>query len=291
MSNNLGRGLGSLIPQKINKATVIKDETVKALLSDEGDKLLQIDPEKIKINPLQPRKRFDDDELQGLMQSIQEYGIIQPLVVTSLGDGYELIAGERRLRASIALGLKKVPVVVREANKQKKLEIALVENVQREDLNPVEKALAYQRLIDEFGMTHEEVGKKVGKSRPRISNSLRLLQLPEEIQLALIEGKIASKNALLIVGLDSEAKQLALFRKVMNQGFGYDEMAKESRRMGGTKEAKIKINYRDKDKEFAFREFFGTKAEIIRMRTGGKVIINFYSDEELEELAKKVKGV
>jgi ParB family chromosome partitioning protein len=302
MSNGLGRGLSSLIPPKVKKEAAMSngEAVVNVSSKEDKDKVLQIDLDKINFNPMQPRKRFTDYRMEELMESIRRYGIIQPLIVSRV-DGnlpsaeasegkFELIAGERRLRAAKALNLEKVPVIVRDTSEQDKLEVALVENLQREDLNPVETALAYRKLIDEFNLSQEEVAKRVGRSRPSVSNTLRVLNLPEEIQLALIEGRITEGHAKILTGLESEEKQMVLFRKMLNTGMSVNDATQEARRMGGTKQARVKINYADKDKEFAFREFFKSKVEIKRKGKGGQIIIDFYSDEELEEMTKKIKN-
>lgn len=291
MSNGLGRGLSSLIPQKVNKEAVTSsgEAVVATLTKEDKDRVLKISPEQIKINPMQPRKRFADHQMDELVESIKNYGIIQPLIVSKIDGGYELIAGERRLRSAKTLGLEKVPVIVRDASSQEKLEVALIENLQREDLNPVETAIAYRKLIDEFNLSQEEVAKRVGKSRPSITNILRILNLPEEIQLALIEGRITEGHAKLLSGLEGEVKQMTLFRKMLNTGMSVHSALEEARRMGGTKQARVKINYADKDKEFVFREFFGAKVEVKRRGKGGQIIIDFFSDEELENLTDKIK--
>jgi ParB family chromosome partitioning protein len=289
MSNGLGRGLSSLIPQKIKKEGMAGGAAVIDVSSPmDKDRILKLEPDKIKINPMQPRKRFSDQQMDELVASIREYGIIQPLIVSGKDGGYELIAGERRLRAAKILNLNKVPAIIRETNEQQKLEVALIENLQREDLNPVETAVAYRKLIDEFNLTQEDVAKKVGKSRPSVANTLRVLNLPEEIQLALMEGRLSEGHAKILAGLEGETKQVSLFRKMVNTGLSVGGAAAESRRMGGTKQARVKINYADKDKEFAFREFFGTKVEIKRRGKGGQIIIEFFSDEELEGMVNKI---
>jgi ParB family chromosome partitioning protein len=245
--------------------------------------------DRIRTNPLQPRKRFADHELEELVESIRQYGIIQPLIVTERNGDFELIAGERRLRSAKALNLPTVPVIVREADEQEKLELALIENIQREDLNPVETALAFRKLIDEFNLSQEELAVRVSKSRPAVTNTLRLLNLPEEIQLALVDGRLSEGHAKLLVGIEGEAKQMSLFRKIVHSGLSVNDTATEARRLGGTKQARIKINYADKDKEFAFREFFGCKAEVKRKGKGGQVILEFYSDEELQAMMLKMR--
>lgn len=295
MAYGLGRGLSSLIPPKAErvKAVIKEDEyfspsaSAPAVISGSG--VLEIDPNEITTNPFQPRKSFSDVDINELADSIKTYGIIQPLVVTKTNGHYELIAGERRLRASKVAGLKKVPVVVRDYDEQKKLEVALVENLQREDLNPIDKAAAYRQLMDDFNLSLEEAAKKMGKSRPQISNTLRLLALPEEIRNALAGGRLSEAHAIYLLGLDTEAKQLNIFRKIIQNDWTVKETSQQLRKIGGTKEARIKDNFSDRAREASFREFFGTKTEIKRSNRGGKIIIDFYSDDELAGMVKKIK--
>jgi len=291
MPNSLGRGLSSLIPQKVNKVATTSsgDAVINVTSVDDKSRVLQLNPEQVGLNPMQPRKNFNEHQLNELVESIKQYGIIQPLIVTQKNGKYELIAGERRLRAARVLGLMSVPAIVRLADEQQKLELALVENLQREDLNSIEMAIAYRKLIDEFNLSQEELAVRVSRSRPVITNTLRFLNLPEEIQRALIEGKITEGHAKVIVGLESEAQQFALYKKILLNKMTVDDSLKETRAMGGTKQARIKINYADKDKEFAFRQFFGTKAEVKRKGKGGEIIIYFFSDEELGEIVQKIK--
>lgn len=282
MSNGLGRGLGSLIPQKNDPVT-----TPPSSSTIEGE-VMRVSPDVIIANPRQPRNNFSDAELNELVQSVREYGIIQPLVVTRTAGGYELIAGERRLRAARLVGLKEVPIVVREADDQEKLEIALIENIQREDLNAVELALGYKKLAEEFNLNQDQLAKKLGKSRPVVTNTLRILQLPQAIQDALINGEITEGHAKILVGLDSEQKQFELFNRIKTRHLNVDTTLLEARRMGGTKQARIQINYADKDKEMLLRQFFGAKSEIKRIRKGGEVVVHFTSEEELDGIIKKI---
>lgn len=286
MANGLGRGLSSLIPQEATKK-------IKSKVSGEESSggVLEIPVEKIKANALQPRKKFTDYKLDELSESIKEFGIIQPLIVARLKgeDAYELIAGERRFRAAKQAGLKKVPVVIRKVGAQEKLEVAIIENLQREDLNPIDLALAYQQLADDFSLTQEKIAKKMGKSRSSISNTMRMLTLPDEIQLALIDGRITEGHTKYLLGLESEVKQMSFFRKILNNKMSVSDTNKEIKKMGGTKMARNEINYKDKDKEFHIREFFGAKASIKRKRKGGVIEINFFSDEELAEIVEKLK--
>lgn len=288
MSNGLGRGLSSLIPQRNNKNFKASDEA-DFLISEDKDKVLKVEIGRIKANLMQPRQNFLDANIEELAESIRKYGIIQPLVVVKNDDGYELIAGERRLRAAKKIGLEKVPVVVREAGEQEKLEVALVENIQRENLNPIELATAYKKLIDEFNLTQEEVAKRLAKSRSSIANTLRMVNLPGEIRQALVEGRIGEGHAKYLVGLEDEEKQMNLFKKILRNNLTVSDTSEEARKMGGTRQARIKINYTDKDKEFALREFFGARIEIKRKGRGGQIIIDFYNDEELGEIVAKVK--
>jgi ParB family chromosome partitioning protein len=292
MAHSLGRGLGSLIPKKTltygkNPFQSDVDESEMVVLGD-SDRILKVSPERISINPQQPRTHFNDVALNDLAESIKQHGIISPLIVTKKGDDFELIAGERRLRASKLLNLKEVPVIVRAEKEQKKLEIALIENLQREDLNPLETARAYKRLIDEFDITQEEAAKKVGKARSSIANALRLLTLPLEVQEALATGKITEAHAKYLLGVEGETKQINLLRKILRQNMTVADTDKEIKRLGGTKAAKQK-DYLDKAREDELSHYFGTKVEIKRQGRGGKIVIDFYSEEELGEITKKIK--
>jgi ParB family chromosome partitioning protein len=288
MSNSsLGRGLGSLIPDKTS--IPVKSSLATQSKEDETGKIFNVEVDKIVANPEQPRTHFSEQGINDLVASIKEHGIIQPLVVTKKGSKYELIAGERRLRASKEAGIGKVPVIVREADEQTKLELALIENIQREDLNPIELATAYRRLINEFNLSQEAVAAQVGKSRPVITNTLRMLSLPDEIQMALVQDKITEGHAKYLLGLNNEEKQMMVYRKIIHNKLTVKDTDKVIKQMGGTKKARVKINYQDKDKEFAFREFFGAKVSIERKGKGGQIIIDFYSDDELGELVDKVK--
>lgn len=294
MSHGLGRGLSSLIPQKTNKdsvrAAIHEDEyhAPASAINDRG--FFEVDVDIIDPNPRQPRLHFDDSDISELAQSLKEYGIIQPLVVTRKGDRYELIAGERRLRASKMAGLKKVPVVVRDYDEQKKLEVALVENIQRSDLNPIEKAMAYRQLMDDFNLTVEETARRLGKSRPQVSNTMRLMALPEEIRSALAKRQLTEAHAIYLMGVDNPVRQMDIFRKIVQNNWTVRETERQVRKFGGTKESRIKNNPDDQVREAVFRSFFSAKTEIKRDSHGGKIIIDFSSDSELDEMIKKIKN-
>jgi ParB family transcriptional regulator, chromosome partitioning protein len=293
MAYGLGRGLSSLIPpKKENSNAVIKEDEYRSPVSQplQGSLILQIAPSEIEANPFQPRKSFSDDDIKELAESIKNYGIIQPLIVTKKGGRYELIAGERRLRASKVAGLERVPVILRDYDQQKKLEVALVENLQREDLNPMDKASAYRQLMDDFGLNLEDVAKRVGKSRPQVSNALRLLFLPEEIRQSLTSGQLSEAHAIYLLGIDNPVKQLEIFRKIVQNNWTVRETSQQMRQLGGTKESRIKDNPDDRIREASFRSFFGAKTEIKRSSRGGKIIIDFFNDDELVEMTKKIRN-
>src|SRR3989339_431239 len=216
----LGRGLSSLIPQsdeptKTVAIGVAQKVTPTNTDDTESSAVSEINLDKISANPDQPRTSFGHQGMEDLAASIREHGIIQPLALSPKSDGsYEIIAGERRFRAAQLAGLKSVPAVIRQADSRDKLVLALIENIQREDLNPVEEAKAYQRLIDEFNLTQEELAKRVGKNRSVIANSLRLLSLPEVIRKALMSGQITVGHAKALLSFDSEEKQLQEFEKI-----------------------------------------------------------------------------
>lgn len=284
-SGGLGRGLGSLIPKKtVNYDSGNMEEVF--VMDDRQEKLIRISPDRIDFNPYQPRQDFAEGALNDLISSIREHGIIQPLLVTKNNGRFELIAGERRLRSALALGLKEVPVIVREADEQKKLEIALIENLQREDLNPIETALAYRRLIEEFSISQDDVAGRVGKARSSVTNSLRLLNLPAEIRQAIAERKLSEGHAKYLLGLEGEAKQLNVFRKILRNNLTVSETDKVIRTLGGTKAAHLK-NYADQSREASLANLLGTKIEIRRQGTRGKLIIDFHSEEELNGIIDK----
>lgn len=283
--------MGSLIPEKPKKTKVSsqgrEEDIVEVVTEEERENVTHLSPSRIKVNSSQPRKEFSQFAMEELTESIRNYGIIQPLIVSGKGKKYELIAGERRLRAAQQAGLDEVPVIVRDYNKQKKLEVALIENLQREDLTPIETAMAYKKLIDDFNLSVRQVADSVGKSRPAVSNLMRLLNLPEEIQKAILKGQVTERNALWIAGLDTEAKQMQVFRKMLHKDLTSAQLKEEVKRMGGTKQARIKQDPRDQERQQRLRESLGTKVKIERKKKGGNITIDFYSDEELDDIVDK----
>jgi len=271
----LGRGLDSLIPKK--KFT---------LPQEKEERVLEIPVEKIRSNPYQPRSIFDEQRLKELVDSIKENGILQPLVVTEISDNlYELIAGERRLRAAKILNLKTVPAIVRSAEKSKKLELSLIENIQRQDLNPMERARAYQRLMSEFNLTQEEIAKRVGKARASVANTLRLLSLPEIIQKAIEEERITEGHAKVLLSLDSPEKQEAMLHRILGLGLTVRETEMIVRNQ---QPKKIVYDPKIQDWEKKLSEVFGTKIKINKTGKHGKIIIEFYNDEEMEKIILKL---
>lgn len=251
----------------------------------------EIDVTKIIPNPYQPRKVFDPEGLKELASSISEHGVIQPIVVTKSVGGYELVVGERRFRASVLAGLTKVPAIVKTSlEDQTKLEVALIENIQRRELNPIEEAQAYDRLIKAFNLTQEQVAKKVGKSRPSVTNTLRLLNLPAEIQRGLIEGKVTEGHARAILGLPDGEKQLLLYRLILDQGMNVRQVETKVRELTVRKSMDSAA---PDPKLMAFeselRGKLGTQVKIQRQGSGGRIMIEFFSEDELQEIIQKMR--
>ncbi|MFH1837958.1 MAG: ParB/RepB/Spo0J family partition protein [Candidatus Kuenenbacteria bacterium] len=290
---HLGRGLGALISNQSDFQNNFKKEEKKIdyFNNDQikNENISEIAIEKIKNNPEQPRKIFNHEAMEELINSILEHGILQPLIVTKDDEQgfYQLIAGERRLRASKIAGFKNVPVIIKEANTSKKLQLALVENIQRQNLNPIEEGKAYQRLIDEFNLTQEEIAKKIGKNRATIANILRVLSLPEKIQEALILGEISLGHAKIILGLNNPKEQLNLFEKIINNELNVRDTENiKKKKIKNKKNLEIDPNLEEKEQNL--REFLETKVKISSQKKGGQIIIEYYSDEELNEIIRKI---
>ena len=282
MSYGLGRGLNSLIPPK----KIIQTFSV-AEAAPQGIRLLDVPVKNIRPNPKQPREDFGYQDLEDLINSIKEHGILQPLVVTKIdAENYELIAGERRYRAAKFLNFKTVPAIVRTAKDQEKLELALIENIQRKNLNPIEEGRAFQRLIDEFNLTQEEVAVRVGKSRPVIANTLRLLSLPEEILQALRSGKIKESHGRTLLSLPDEKSQLKYFSKILKNEMTVRDVESGARKIKGTRQRKVDPAL--SAKEELLRGVFGTKVEIKKRGVKGQIVIHFYSDEEYSDIIRKI---
>ncbi|MBU2613443.1 ParB/RepB/Spo0J family partition protein [Patescibacteria group bacterium] len=285
----LGRGLGALIPQRPPSSAPVK-EPVADDTQEPGMAIRKIGVDLIEPNPHQPRSHFEHGALEDLVGSIKEHGILQPLVVTMKMDGrYELIAGERRLRAAKIAGFDTVPAIVRTATEQQKMELALIENVQRADLNPIEEAHAYLRLQEEFGLTQDEVGVRVGKSRPQVGNTIRLLQLPDEIQRALMEGKISASNARTLLSIPTDDERMRMFDAMLKGNFTVRQT--EARILPGRRRRSTETDPNLSALEDRFRVALGTQVKVTRDARGeGEVRIRYYNDEDLKGIAEKIAG-
>lgn len=287
MTKSLGKGLSALISEESITES-------NALEQNNSPFVPELPINNIKPNPYQPRMEMNPDELLELADSIREHGIMQPLIVTKKSDSeYELIAGERRWRAAQLAGSKTVPVVIKEVTPQQMLELAIVENVQRQDLNPLEEALAFQHLVDNFGLTHGMIAKKVSLSRPAIANKIRLLSLPEEVKKGLMENKISEGHARALLGLTNAETIKAAFIKVVNDHLSVRATEELVRRLNiGQKEPKRSseriIDETTTKYEAKFSDFFGTKIKLSRSKKGGKIVIPFANDDELESIYTKI---
>ena len=293
----LGKGLSNLIPvnegpEKTETKVVEKIVEKKVIVKEPAETLVKIN--QIEPNRNQPRTNFDEDALQELADSILQYGVIQPIVVNKKDDYYEIIAGERRWRASKIAGLKEVPVIIKEFSAQEVMEVALIENIQREDLNPIEEALAYQRLINDYNLKQDEIADKVSKSRAAVANSLRLLKLDERVQKMLIDDMISSGHARTLIGIQNGDKQYALAMKVFDEKLSVRDIEKLIKDMG--KEPKQKVvkkpqnDFVYRDMEEQLKNIMGTKVVIHNKDNNkGKIEIEYYSQEDFERIMDLIK--
>lgn len=288
VKKGLGKGLGALIP---------------GAEGDAGPAVAEMEISRISRNPFQPRESFDDERFQELVNSVRVHGVLQPIVVRSKGGGdFELVAGERRLRAAAAAGLSRIPVVVRELTNEQSLEVALVENLQREDINPLDAATAYRRLIDEFGLSQEDVAFGLGKSRPAVANTLRLLTLPSEVLGYVRSGKLSEGHARAILSVEGESRQVQLCRQVVGGGLSVREterLAREwSRPVRNAAEGEnvsretstAQPDPNILEIEAHLRNLFGTKVNVVKGRDRGRIEIEFYSEDDLERLLLLLSG-
>lgn len=276
----LGRGLDALIPG--NK-------------TPSESELQQLPVAQIEANPHQPRQDFDEEELAGLAESIRTHGILSPLVVSPLpgGERWQLIAGERRLRAARLAGLETVPALVREAGEQQRLELALIENIQRADLKPLETAEAYQRLAAEFGLIHEEIATRVGKSRVAVSNTLRLLTLADEVKQALRDDLISEGHARALLGLANPLAQASALKTVLEKRLNVRQTEELVRLLAGNRPARsprAQPPAEISELENRLRSALGTRVNLNRGVKGGSLVLYFYSDEELDGLVNRILG-
>ncbi|PIR77979.1 MAG: chromosome partitioning protein ParB [Candidatus Magasanikbacteria bacterium CG10_big_fil_rev_8_21_14_0_10_36_16] len=281
----LGKGLNSLIPQQKKVWSIIRKET--GIVNSGNDRVWQINILDVVPNPEQPRKEFNEEELHSLVLSIQKHGILQPLVMTERQDGgYELIAGERRLRAAGLAGLVTVPALVRTATQQEKLELALIENIQRHDLNPIEEAYAYARLLEEFNLTQEQAAEQLGKSRSTLANTIRLLDLPTVVQKALTKGDFSAGKARALLSLKTEKEQVDMFESMM----GIKMSVREVENLVANKKNNNKT-HKDPNmtaQEKKMEERLGAKVIISGNIKKGKIMISYSSTDELKRLISEL---
>ncbi len=278
----LGKGLSALIPER-----TVEGETHK-------EEIIYVQSGQIKPNPFQPRESFDQASIEELSQSIREKGVIQPLLVRRRGDNYELIAGERRFRASNILGLKEIPVIVRDVSDQDSLELALIENIQREGLNPIEEAHAYQHLIDKFKVTQEKISEVLGKARATITNTLRLLKLPHEIQEEMKNGRISFAHGRALLEIEDANHQRKLVQDIISKGLSVREL-ESLIKSNRPKLIKRKIGQGQREPLVAILEeqlqhALATKVRISKRKKRGHINIEFYSQEDLERIVNVIKG-
>ncbi|UCH22604.1 MAG: ParB/RepB/Spo0J family partition protein [Deltaproteobacteria bacterium] len=278
----LGKGLDALIPD-IDSA------------EDRQREYIQCNINLIRPNRYQPRRRFPEAELAELCESIRTQGIIQPLLVRKHDSGYEIVAGERRFRAAKKAGLEEVPVIIKSVSDAKLLEISIVENIQREDLNPIEKAEAFHRLISEFNLTQDQAASRVGQSRSAVANFLRLRQLPDQIKESILNGTLSMGHARALLGIQTSAQQTAAWRAIVSKGLSVRETEKLVNRLKNKQKMEKKTTPSTEDIYFSgladeLSRYFGTKVQIHRRGNRGKLEIEFYNNEDLDRLIALFKG-
>ena len=303
VKKGLGKGLGAIFGEDVVKESEEEQAKAKAETAAKKEKNneLMVKVALITPNKEQPRKNFDEEQLQELADSIKQYGVLQPLLVKKEGSFYEIIAGERRWRAAKIAGIKEVPVVLREYSKQEAMEIALIENVQREDLNPIEEAQAYQRLIKEFGLTQEEIAVRVSKNRATVTNTMRLLKLDEQIQKMLIQGVITSGHARALLSLEDSEQQLKAVKQVIEGSLSVRETERLVKRLIKEESGEEKSKEEKKDEallliyqslEERMKTVMGTKVSIHNKdKNKGRIEIEYYSEAELERIVEMIESI
>ena len=279
----LGRGLSALIPDS------------PAPAASAGDRSLEIDVDLLSPNKFQPRTTIDDERIEELAQSIRSNGIIQPIIARKVAEGYEIIAGERRWRAAQRAGLLRVPVVIREVPDDQMLAVALIENIQREDLNPIEEGVAYRRLAEEFHLTQEQIADAVGKDRSSIANFVRLLRLPQEVRASVASNALSMGHARALLALPDEHAQLRLSRDVVSRGLSVRETEALVKRQGSGQAEKPagddpRADVHTRAAEEKLRLALGTRARIVRKGKGGRIEIDFVNEDELQRLYERLTG-
>lgn len=292
VKRGLGKGIDTLIPQNTKASGDLSNEGAKGSQAETLININEIEP-----NKNQPRKRFDEDSLAELAESIKLHGVIQPLIIRKDGKLYTIIAGERRWRAARMAGLKKVPAIIKDYTSREVMEIALIENIQRQDLNPIEEAQAYQNLIDEYHLKQDEVAEKVSKSRAAVTNSLRLLRLTKKVQQMVIDDIISGGHARALLSLEDKEKQEELAMRILDEKLSVREVEKLVKRMQNTKVRKTKSEEKPdidpvfiRDAENRLKEAIGTKVTVNHKNNKGKIEIEYYSGEELDRILDFITG-
>jgi ParB family chromosome partitioning protein len=288
LGKGLGRGIGNLIPDddKKEENVVVKEVVKEVVVKEPAETKVRIS--QIEPNRDQPRKMFDEDALIELSESIKQYGVLQPLLVQKKDNYYEIIAGERRWRAAKLAGIKEIPVVIKDYSDQEVMEIALIENIQREDLNPIEEARAYQRLIKDYRLKQDEVAEKVSKSRAAITNSLRLLKLDKRVQEMVMEGRLSNGHARTIISIEDGDKQYALAQRIFDEKLSVREVEKLMREMDKPEKTPKELPENDfvyRDLEEKLSKSLGTQVSIKNKKNNkGKIEIQYFSQAELERI-------
>ena len=297
LKRGLGKGLDSLIPTNVMMESEVKHATVSTASSaEEGkDGTLMVKLSKVEPNREQPRKNFDEDSLQELAESLKQFGMLQPILVQNRGDYYEIIAGERRWRAAKIAGLKEVPVIVRELTDQEIVEISLIENIQREDLNPIEEAQAYKRLLIEFHLKQDEVAERVSKSRTAVTNSMRLLKLCDEVQKMVVDDMISTGHARALISIEDPEEQYLIAQKIFDEKLSVREVEKLVKDLHKPpkppKEENKTLQAIYQEISERLKQSLSTKVSVSAKQNGaGKIEIEFYNHEDLERLLERITG-
>lgn len=297
LKRGLGKGLDSLIPTNVMMESEVKHATVSTASSPEEEKdgTLMVKLSKVEPNREQPRKNFDEDSLQELAESLKQFGMLQPILVQNRGDYYEIIAGERRWRAAKIAGLKEVPVIVRELTDQEIVEISLIENIQREDLNPIEEAQAYKRLLTEFHLKQDEVAERVSKSRTAVTNSMRLLKLCDEVQKMVVDDMISTGHARALISIEDPEEQYLIAQKIFDEKLSVREVEKLVKDLHKPpkppKEENKMLQAIYQEISERLKQSLSTKVSVSAKQNGaGKIEIEFYNHEDLERLLERITG-
>ena len=297
LKRGLGKGLDSLIPTNVMMESEVKHATVSTASSaEEGkDGTLMVKLSKVEPNREQTRKNFDEDSLQELAESLKQFGMLQPILVQNRGDYYEIIAGERRWRAAKIAGLKEVPVIVRELTDQEIVEISLIENIQREDLNPIEEAQAYKRLLTEFHLKQDEVAERVSKSRTAVTNSMRLLKLCDEVQKMVVDDMISTGHARALISIEDPEEQYLIAQKIFDEKLSVREVEKLVKDLHKPpkppKEENKTLQAIYQEISERLKQSLSTKVSVSAKQNGaGKIEIEFYNHEDLERLLERITG-